>query len=76
MDCVILQRLDENFLEYSPLEFVRILKKKLKVKEIFVGFNFSFGKGGIGKTSDLKYLAELHNIEVQRLLLLQSIMKL
>ncbi|MBQ3437018.1 MAG: bifunctional riboflavin kinase/FAD synthetase [Fusobacterium sp.] len=64
VDCVILQRLDENFLEYSPLEFVRILKKKLKVKEIFVGFNFSFGKGGIGKTSDLKYLAELHNIEV------------
>lgn len=64
VDCVILQRLDNHFLEYSPLEFVRILKNKLKVKEIFVGFNFSFGKGGLGKTSDLKYLAELHNIDV------------
>lgn len=64
VDCVILQKLDANFLEYTPLEFVRILKNKLKVKEIFVGFNFSFGKGGLGKTSDLKYLAELHNISV------------
>lgn len=64
VDCVVSQKLDENFLEYSPLEFVRILKNKLKVKEIFVGFNFSFGKGGLGRTSDLKYLAELHNISV------------
>lgn len=64
VDCVVLQSFDKNFLEYSPLEFVRILKNKLKVKEIFVGFNFSFGKGGLGKTSDLKYLAELYNIKV------------
>lgn len=64
VDCVIMQKLDEYFLEYSPLEFVRILKNKLKVKEIFVGFNFSFGKGGIGRTSDLKYLSELHGMIV------------
>ena len=67
VDIVIMQKLDKNFLEYTPLEFVRILKNKLKVKEIFVGFNFSFGKGGLGTTEDLEYLAEVHNIKVNEL---------
>ena len=67
VDVVIMQKLDKNFLEYSPLEFVRILKNKLKVKEIFVGFNFSFGKGGLGTAEDLEYLAEVHNIKVNEL---------
>lgn len=67
VDVVIMQKLDKNFLEYTPLEFVRILKNKLKVKEIFVGFNFSFGKGGLGTTEDLEYLAEVHNIKVNEL---------
>ena len=66
-DVVIMQKLDKNFLEYTPLEFVRILKNKLKVKEIFVGFNFSFGKGGLGTAEDLEYLAEVHNIKVNEL---------
>lgn len=64
VDCVVLQNLNNHFLEYSPSEFIEILKNKLKVKEIFVGFNFSFGKGGLGKISDLKNLAKLHNIDV------------
>lgn len=67
VDIVIMQKLDKNFLEYTPLEFVRILKNKLKVKEIFVGFNFSFGKGGLGTAEDLEYLAEVHNIKVNEL---------
>ena len=67
VDVVIMQKLDTNFLEYTPLEFVRILKNKLKVKEIFVGFNFSFGKGGLGTAEDLEYLAEIHNIKVNEL---------
>ena len=67
VDVVIMQKLDKNFLEYTPLEFVRILKNKLKAKEIFVGFNFSFGKGGLGTAEDLEYLAEIHNIKVNEL---------
>ena len=35
VDVVVMQKVDKNFLEYTPLEFVRILKNKLKVKEIF-----------------------------------------
>ena len=67
IDVVVMQKVDKNFLEYTPLEFVRILKNKLKVKEIFIGFNFSFGKGGVGKAEDLEYLAEIHNIKVTEL---------
>ena len=67
VDVVIMQKVDKDFLEYTPLEFVRILKNKLKVKEIFVGFNFSFGKGGLGTAEDLEYLAEIHNIKVNEL---------
>jgi len=67
IDVVVMQKVDKNFLEYTPLEFVRILKNKLKVKEIFVGFNFSFGKGGLGTAEDLEYLAEVHNIKVNEL---------
>lgn len=64
VDCVILQPFDKNFLEYSPLDFVKILKNKLRVKEIFVGFNFTFGKGGLGKTEDLKSLSQQYGIKV------------
>lgn len=64
VDVVIMQTFDKNFLEYTPLEFIRILKNKLKVKEIFIGFNFTFGKGGLGKAEDLEYLAAVHNIKV------------
>lgn len=67
VDCVILQPFNKEFAEYSPLEFVKILKEKVKVKEIFVGFNFSFGKGGVGKTSDLKYLCENYGIKVNEI---------
>ena len=67
VDVVIMQKVNQEFLEYTPLEFVRILKNKLKVKEIFIGFNFSFGKGGVGKVEDLEYLAEVHNIKVNEL---------
>lgn len=67
VDVVVMQKFDKNFLEYSPLEFIRILKNKLKVKEIFIGFNFSFGKGGIGKAEDLEYLAEVHKIKVNEM---------
>lgn len=67
VDIVVMQKIDKNFLEFTPLEFVRILKNKLKVREIFIGFNFSFGKGGIGTAEDLKYLAEVYNIKVTEL---------
>lgn len=53
VDCVILQPFVKEFATLSADEFVDILKEKVGSKEIFVGFNFSFGDGGKSKTKDL-----------------------
>lgn len=50
---------------WSPEEFVsRILVDYLKVKEVFVGFNYSFGYRGAGTPEYLKQLGEKHNFLV------------
>ncbi len=51
----------ESVRSLSPEEFCQtILLKKLYAKKVFCGFNFSFGKGGVGTASFLKeYLAPL-----------------
>ena len=64
VDYVVLQPFTQDFADLTPLEFVRLLKNKLGVEEIFVGFNFSFGKGGVAKTKDLVYLGEGEGIYV------------
>lgn len=64
VDYVVLQPFTREFADLSPLAFVELLKEKLGIREIFVGFNFSFGKGGIAKTKDLIYLVENYHIVV------------
>lgn len=64
VDYVVLQPFTQEFADLSPLAFIELLKYKLGVQEIFVGFNFSFGKGGTAKTKDLVYLVENHGIRV------------
>ena len=50
----------------SPEEFVKkLLYDKLRVKEVFVGTGFSFGKDRIGTVNDLKRLGELYGYMVQ-----------
>lgn len=56
VDYVVLQKFDHIFANILEDEFVELLKRKLDSRELFVGFNFSFGKGGKGKPSDLKKL--------------------
>ncbi|AYZ74691.1 bifunctional riboflavin kinase/FAD synthetase [Fusobacterium necrophorum] len=67
VDYVVLQPFTQNFADLTPLEFVKLLKQKLGVEEIFVGFNFSFGKGGVAKTKDLVYLGRGEGICVHEL---------
>src|SRR3712207_9161912 len=67
VDYVVLQPFTQHFADLTPLEFVKLLKSKLGVEEIFVGFNFSFGKGGVAKTKDLIYLGRGEDIHVHEL---------
>lgn len=56
IDCLYLEEFD-NVKDFTPEEFVeKILVRKFNVKEIFCGFNFTFGKG---KSGNIKTLGKI-----------------
>lgn len=67
VDCVILQSFTREFANLTADEFVDILKEKVGTKEIFIGFNFSFGEGGKAKSKDLIELGEKKGILVHEM---------
>jgi riboflavin kinase/FMN adenylyltransferase len=68
VDYVVFQPFDGRFASIAPFDFVEyVLKKKLNSREIFVGFNFSFGEGGVAKTDDLIELGKAVNIVVNKI---------
>lgn len=67
VDVVVLQPFNEKFASLKADEFVDLLKDKLGCKEIFVGFNFSFGIGGKGTPKDLIRLGEERGILVHEI---------
>ncbi|MGL5378067.1 MAG: bifunctional riboflavin kinase/FAD synthetase [Cetobacterium sp.] len=59
IDYLILQPFTKDFSNMSPEDFIqKILKNSLNTKEIYVGFNFSFGKGGKANVETLKSYGE------------------
>ena len=66
IDYVYLEEFDE-VRNLSPEDFIKqILVKKLNVKEIFCGFNFTFGKNKEGNIKTLeKILKEQYNNEIK-----------
>ncbi len=55
VDAVILENFTKEFSEICAEDFIKeILVEKLKVKEIFLGTDFRFGKGGKGSVSLLR----------------------
>ena len=65
VDYLILQPFTQEFSNLTPQIFVeRVLGELLRAKEIYVGFNFSFGKGGKGTVENLRQLGKQHKIFV------------
>lgn len=59
---------DRGFSELSPDEFIKeILINKLKVKEIFVGSDFRFGKGKKGNINFLKEKSKIYNFKINKI---------
>ncbi|MGL4988440.1 MAG: bifunctional riboflavin kinase/FAD synthetase [Cetobacterium sp.] len=59
IDYLILQPFTKDFSNISPEDFIqKILKNNLNTKEVYVGFNFSFGKGGKASVETLKSSGE------------------
>lgn len=68
VDFVVFQPFDKKFAEISPLSFVEeLLKERMGAREVFVGFNFSFGEGGAAKTHDLIELGKAVGIDVNEI---------
>jgi riboflavin kinase/FMN adenylyltransferase len=58
IDLVYVVAFNECFSKVSPSDFVEHLLIPLQIKNITVGFDFSFGKYGHGKAHDLKRMAK------------------
>lgn len=54
IDYLICEKFDREYAEQSPRDFIRdILVERIGVKEIMIGFDYSFGKGGEGNVNTL-----------------------
>ena len=54
IDFVLTKEIDQNFLALSPDEFIERIILPLKVKEVVVGEDFTYGKNGAGNVTTLK----------------------
>ncbi|MGL6115507.1 bifunctional riboflavin kinase/FAD synthetase [Cetobacterium sp. SF1] len=65
VDCLIMQPFTKEFANMDPVYFIeKILKEKLDAREIYIGFNFTFGKGGKAKAEDMSNLSREYEIHV------------
>ena len=64
VDFVFVQNFDDVFMKLSGEEFFSYLVDKLKVRAIFVGFNYRFGYKAGWAAEDLKKMGQKQNIDV------------
>jgi riboflavin kinase/FMN adenylyltransferase len=67
VDVYIVIRLNRKFCYINPEDFVQILKEKLNPSVIFVGSNFTFGRGAKGNVKLLKKLAKTYGFKVKEI---------
>ncbi|MGL5962929.1 MAG: bifunctional riboflavin kinase/FAD synthetase [Fusobacteriaceae bacterium] len=68
VEYLVLQPFNQKFADMEPVEFIdKILKDFLGVKEVFVGFNFGFGKGRSADVKTLESLCRERNIKVREI---------
>ena len=67
IDYLILQPFNQEFADIEATDFIKVLKEKLDTREIFVGFNFTFGKDGSGTIQTLQELAPNFQIKLNEL---------
>lgn len=63
VDYFYLFKIDKDFLNLEDIDFIDILKK-LNVKEVFVGEDFSFGKNRKGNPSTLDDFFNVHKVDL------------
>lgn len=65
LDIIVFANFTIQFSELHPEKFFKnILRDMLDIKELYVGFNYTFGKKGIGNTEYLKLLSKKYAIKI------------
>ncbi|MDR1835580.1 MAG: bifunctional riboflavin kinase/FAD synthetase, partial [Fusobacteriaceae bacterium] len=64
IDILVLQPFTKEFAALEPGEFLQLLRDKLNAKELFVGFNFTFGNKGKGTAETLTAMAPEFQMDV------------
>jgi len=65
IDYLILARFTKEFAAQHPTDFVRdVLLKQMKIKEVWVGHDYTFGKGRKGTGEYMKELGSQHGFSV------------
>lgn len=66
VDGMVEQPFDRDFAGYSPEQFVsEVLHQHLQAKAVFVGFDFTFGRGGKAGVEVLRELAAGYGISIE-----------
>ena len=63
VDVAVLRPFDKEYAAQPPEEFVRALTQALHPRHIVIGFNYSFGAKGAGKTQDMIELGRKYGFE-------------
>ncbi len=65
MEVVICANFTRAFADQNPDDFARdVLHEKIGVKEVYVGYDYAFGKGREGSIDSLKRMGEVYGFEV------------
>lgn len=65
LDLLIYNSFTEEISKWQPQEFVeKVIVNRIKAREVFVGFNYSFGYRGAGNPDLLKDLGDLYGFKV------------
>ncbi|MGL5124569.1 MAG: bifunctional riboflavin kinase/FAD synthetase [Fusobacteriaceae bacterium] len=68
VDYLVLQPFNKEFCNLSAEEFIeKVMKQQLNSKEIFVGFNFGFGKNRSHGVKELEEICEHYKIKVREI---------
>lgn len=63
-DFVFMEKFDREFMRKTPEEFVRYLIDRLRIKAVFVGYDYSFGYKATGDVEMLRKFGEKYGFEV------------
>lgn len=64
VDKIYFEEFNEEFMKYSPEEFIRYLCEKFNVRGIVVGFNYRFGYKNMGDVNLLRELSDKYGYDL------------